>query len=57
MALRANIRPRWNGLTETNALAYFSLRQQQKKTFYSIDTRSQCYKTFFVRDLRIFVIS
>ncbi len=27
------------------------------KIFYSIGTRGQCYKTFYVRNLRIFVIS
>ncbi len=25
--------------------------------FYNIEPRGQCYKTFFVRDLRIFVLS
>ncbi len=28
-----------------------------RKKFYNIDTRGQCYKTFSVRDLRIFILS
>ncbi len=27
------------------------------KKFHIIDTRAQCYKTFFVRNLQIYVIS
>jgi hypothetical protein len=27
------------------------------KMFYEIDTKAQCYKTFYVRNLRIYVIS
>ncbi len=29
----------------------------RRKKFCNIDTRGQCYKTFYVRNLRIFVIS
>ncbi len=28
-----------------------------EEKFYNIDTRAQCYKTFYVRNLRKFVIS
>ncbi len=52
----------------TNTLAYHEQSQITtvksgpwafviKKKFYNTDTQAQCYKTFFVRNLRIFVIS
>jgi hypothetical protein len=41
-----------------NTLAYFFLCvNDEVKKFYEIDFRDQCYNTFYVRNLRIFVIS
>jgi hypothetical protein len=39
------------------ALAYYEIRTIRIRNFYSTDPRAQCYKTFYVRGLRMFVIS
>ncbi len=41
----------------TNTLAYFDGTSATKKKFYNIETWAQCYKTFSICNLRIFVIS
>ncbi len=43
-------RPVWWYLLRTNTLAYFtqSVMGNESKMFYNIDTRCQCYKTFFL---------
>jgi hypothetical protein len=47
-----------NVLAPKNTLAYFSptVRHEREK-IYEIDTRTQCYKTFSDRNVRILVIS
>ncbi len=41
---------------EHNCLSHVFLHLQVKK-YYSIGSRGQCYKTFYARNLRIFVIN
>jgi hypothetical protein len=45
-------------LPETNALAYLSTATMtRKKRFQNDEPRDQCYKTFYGRNIRIFIIS
>jgi hypothetical protein len=54
----ASIAPDRRGLSGTNALAYMnSLVSDKHEKVYNVDTRGQCYKAFFFRNLRIFIIS
>ncbi len=57
-ALLANIRLSWKGFKEPNTLVYLiSLLEMKEKKFYSIGYRSLYHKTFYDRNLWIFVIS
>jgi hypothetical protein len=48
LALVANIRVAWNGLSGPNTLAYSVSWPEMEKRFYNIDYyRCQCFKTFF----------
>jgi hypothetical protein len=52
--------PDWKGLLWKNALAYFSrFLTDEEKRFIALQPVAwgQCYKTFSVRDLWIFVLS
>jgi hypothetical protein len=44
------------GKGKRSSLTGLFVRDEEKK-FCNIDSKDQCYKTFFVRNLRIFVIS
>jgi hypothetical protein len=55
LVLLTNIRPGWEGLPRTNAPAYFCVREEERK-FYDIDTWAKCFKTFYDRNLRVFLI-
>jgi hypothetical protein len=57
-ALPANIMLGLKGLQGTNTLAYYkkSVNHSHKK-FYSTGPWGQCYKTFYGRKLRLFIIS
>jgi hypothetical protein len=48
LALFGNIRLAWKGLPETYALTLLFLSLVMKKRAHNIDTRGQCYKTFFI---------
>jgi hypothetical protein len=41
----------------TNTLAYFIEPFATKRKVFDLATRAQCYKTFYVLNLRMFVIS
>jgi hypothetical protein len=58
MALNTNNRLDWIGLPGKKTLSV-SLKfvNYDRKIFYNIGAWGQCYKTFYVCDLRIFVIS
>jgi hypothetical protein len=44
-----NVRLNWKGIASTNTLAYSaSLTVTKEKSFYNIDTGSQCYKNTVV---------
>jgi hypothetical protein len=46
-ALLTNIRLSWKGLLESNTLAYYkTLENYDRKKFYNIGPRVQCYKTY-----------
>jgi hypothetical protein len=56
--LTANIRLGMKGLSGSNALAYLvSLSVMKKKKHFNINTRPQCYKTFYDHNLLMFEIA
>jgi hypothetical protein len=58
LVLLANVRQNWKVIARYKDSSLFDLYDSSKgKKFYIIDTRGQCYKTFFFRDLRIFILS
>jgi hypothetical protein len=57
MALFTNIRLCWKGLPGQTLQLIVKGRKLSQKMFHEIDTWGQCYKAFYGRDLRIFVIS
>jgi hypothetical protein len=58
LALPVNIKPSWKGTPQTNTLAYFaSLAMMNKNKFFNFETCGQCYKTFNIRNLGMFVVS
>ncbi len=58
LALSSNIRLGWKALPGINTQAYYekSVTYARKKV-YNIGPRIQCYKTFYGRYLRMFIIS
>ncbi len=57
LALLINIRLGWKGLSKRSAAAYYKHFQiMALQRLNNFGTWSQCYKTFFVRDLRTFVL-
>ncbi len=55
LGLPTNIRLEWKSLLGT--LIITKIRKLQTKKLYNIGPWFQCYKTFYVRNLRVFVIS
>ncbi len=50
LPLREHIRLGSNGLPGKDTLAYFVTSLVEEKMLYKIDTWTQCYKTFHVRN-------
>ncbi len=58
LVIQANVRLDWKVIARYKHSSLFGLVvSNEGKTFYDIDTKAKCYKTFYVRNLRIFVQS
>jgi hypothetical protein len=58
LVLPANIGLDWKVIASYKQSRLFGLViTDEGKKFYNIDTRGQCYKTSYARELRIFILS